>query len=166
MLWRQSAPLSAAADRCLPVLREAETALWPRIGPLGHPSTRHDLALRAASERLTIWIRGATYWIDSNAWNPRLRLAMMASGSARQMNGLAPSLLCSATKLLMAVWRSTTEQNTPCLRRRRLSVAKKPSKAFSHELEVGVKGKVRRGWRSSHARTFLNRPGFAGGSNS
>ncbi|MFT7027551.1 MAG: hypothetical protein ACJAVS_001782 [Paracoccaceae bacterium] len=78
---------------------------------------------------------------------------MMASGSARQTNGLALSLLRSAAKLLMAVWRSTTEQNTPRLRRRRVSVAKKPSMAVSHEPEVGVKGKVRRGWRSGHART-------------
>jgi hypothetical protein len=85
---------------------------------------------------------------------------MMASGSARQTNGLAPSLLRSAAKLLMAAWRSTTEQNTPRLRRRRVSVAKKPSTAVSHELEVshepevGVKGKVRRGWRSGHARMW------------
>jgi peptidoglycan/LPS O-acetylase OafA/YrhL len=96
----------------------------------------------------------ALYWIDFNAWNPRLRLAMMASGSARQTNGLAPSLLRSAAKLLMAAWRSTTEQNTPRLRRRRVSVAKKPSTAVSHEPEVGVKGKVRRGWRSGHARMW------------
>ncbi len=84
---------------------------------------------------------------------------MMASGSARQANGPAPSLLRSATKLLMAACRSTTERNTSCVRRRRASVAKKPSTAFSHELKLGVKGKVgvtwkvRRGWRFSHART-------------
>ena len=35
-----------------------------------------------------------------------------------------------------------------------MSLAKKPSTAFSHELEVGVKWKVQRGWRASHRRTF------------
>jgi hypothetical protein len=40
---------------------------------------------------------------------------------------------------------STTELKTPCFRRRRVSLAKKPSTAFSHELDVGVKWKVQRG---------------------
>jgi len=34
------------------------------------------------------------------------------------------------------------------------SLAKKPSTALSHEQDVGVKWKVKRGWRSSHARTL------------
>ena len=85
--------------------------------------------------------------------NPRFRAAMMASGSARQTNGLG-LWLCSAMKRLMAAWRSTTEQKTPCLSRRRASLAKKPSTALSQEHEVGVKWKVQRGWRSSQARTF------------
>ena len=78
---------------------------------------------------------------------------MMASGSARQMKGFG-LWLCSARKRLMAAWRSTREWKTPCFRRRRVSLAKKPSTAFSQELEVGVKWKVQRGWRSSHALTF------------
>ncbi len=63
---------------------------------------------------------------------------MMALGSARQMKGLG-LWLCSATKRLMAAWRSATEGKTPRFRRRLVSLAKKPSTAFSHELEVGVK---------------------------
>ena len=46
------------------------------------------------------------------------------------------------------------EWKTPCFRRRRVSLAKNPSTAFSQELEVGVKWKVQRGWRSSHALTL------------
>ena len=78
---------------------------------------------------------------------------MMASGSARQTNGFRFSL-CSATKRLMAACSSTTEQKTPCFRRRRESVAKKPSTAFSHDADVGVKWNVQRGCRSSQARTL------------
>ena len=89
-----------------------------------------------------------------NVWNPRLRAAMMASGSAFQMNGLGSSALYSRTKRLMAAWRSTTEWKTPCLSLRRVSLAKKPSTALSHEHEVGVKWKVQRGWRASQARTL------------
>ena len=43
----------------------------------------------------------------------------------------------------MAAWRSTSEQKTPRRSRRFESLAKKPSTAFSQELEVGVKWKVR-----------------------
>jgi hypothetical protein len=38
----------------------------------------------------------------------------------------------------MAVWSSTTEQNTPRRRRRSVSLAKKLSTALSQEAEVGV----------------------------
>src|SRR3954452_1001516 len=47
----------------------------------------------------------------------------------------------------MAAWRSTTERNTPRFKRRLVSVAKKVSTALSQEHEVGVKWKVKRGWR-------------------
>jgi hypothetical protein len=47
-----------------------------------------------------------------------------------------------------------TEQNTPRLRRLLVSLAKKPSTAFSQEDDVGVKWKVHRGWRASHSLTF------------
>ena len=40
---------------------------------------------------------------------------------------------------------SAIEQKTPRLRRRRLSLAKKPSTALSQEHEVGVKWKTKRG---------------------
>ena len=42
----------------------------------------------------------------------------------------------------------------PRWRRRLKSLAKKPSTALSHEAEVGVKWKVKHGWRSSQARTL------------
>ena len=37
---------------------------------------------------------------------------------------------------------------------RRVSLAKKTSTALSQDAEVGVKWKVQRGWRASHARTL------------
>src|SRR5512132_3585312 len=78
---------------------------------------------------------------------------MMASGSAVQTKGLG-LWLCSARYRLIAAWRSTSEWNTPRCRRRRVSLAKKPSTALSQEAEVGVKWKVQRGWRASQARTL------------
>lgn len=77
----------------------------------------------------------------------------MRSGSAVHVKGFGFALV-SVTKRLMAACRSTTDQKTPRLRRRRLSLAKKPSTAFSHEALVGVRWKTNRGCRSSHARTF------------
>jgi len=41
-------------------------------------------------------------------------------------------------KRLMAVFRSSTDLNTPCFNRLRVSLAKKPSTAFSQELDVGM----------------------------
>jgi hypothetical protein len=43
---------------------------------------------------------------------------------------------------LIAACGSTTEQNTPRLSRRLVSLAKRPSVAFSHEQEVRVKWNV------------------------
>ena len=77
----------------------------------------------------------------------------MASGAARQTNGFGVSL-CLATERLMAACRSATERTTPCLSRRQVSAAKKPSTVFSQDDDVGVKWKVRRGCRSSQARTL------------
>ena len=50
--------------------------------------------------------------------------------------------------------RSTSEWNTPRRRRRRVSLAKKPSTAFNQDAEVGVKWKLQRSWRLSQARTL------------
>ena len=72
---------------------------------------------------------------------------------AVQTKGLGLSLV-SARKRLMAACSSTSEAKLPRLSRRRLSLAKRPSTALSHEAEVGVKWKVQRGCRASHARTF------------
>src|SRR5882762_9902274 len=52
----------------------------------------------------------------------------------------------------MATCRSTTDRNTPRLRRRRVSLAKKPSTVLSQDAEVGVKWNVQRGCRASHWR--------------
>ncbi len=73
----------------------------------------------------------------------------MVSGSAVQTKGLASVVLCSSMKRRMASWSSRTERQTPSLRRRRVRLAKTPSSAFSHALEVGVTWKVQRGWRAS-----------------
>ena len=71
---------------------------------------------------------------------------MMSSGCAFQMNGCGLAALYSRTKRLMAAWRSTREWKIPCLSLRRVSLAKKPSTALSHEHEVGVKWKVEAAW--------------------
>ena len=42
------------------------------------------------------------------------------------------------------------DRNTPRLRRRLVSLAKKPSTALSQDAEVGVKWNVQRGCRASH----------------
>jgi hypothetical protein len=65
---------------------------------------------------------------------------MMASGSAVQAKGTGLSLV-SARYRLMAAWRSTMPLKTPRLSRCRVSLAKKPSTALSHDAEVGVKWK-------------------------
>ena len=97
-----------------------------------------------------------------DAWCPRLTAAMILSGSAVQVKGLG-SRLVSATKRLIVAWRSTTHRKTPRFNRRFASLAKKPSTALSHEQEVGVKWKVKRGCRSSHCRTFGHRQMPQGG---
>src|ERR1700741_4083104 len=75
---------------------------------------------------------------ESNTWYPRLAAAMMRLGSAVQTKGFGLRL-CSARNRLIAVWRSTSERKTPRLRRRRGSLANKPSAALSQEAEVGMK---------------------------
>ena len=54
----------------------------------------------------------------------------------------------------MAAWRSTRDRNTPRFSPRLLGLAKKPSTALSQEADFGVSWKVKRGWRSSQARTL------------
>src|SRR5260370_10189938 len=94
-----------------------------------------------------------TYWSDSNVWFPRLTAARTRFGSAVQTKGLG-SAFVSATKRLIATCRSTTDRNTPRLRRRRVSLEKKPSTALSQDAEVGAKWNVQRGCPASHWRTF------------
>ena len=74
---------------------------------------------------------------SSNAWCPLLTAPTILSGLTVQTKGLGSSLV-SLMKRLMAAWRSATERNTPRLRRRLESLAKKPSTAFSQEQEVGA----------------------------
>ena len=69
---------------------------------------------------------------------------MISFGSACQMKGFGV-WLCSLMERLMAAWRSTREWKTPCLSLRRVSLAKKPSTAFNHEHEMGVKRILREG---------------------
>ena len=79
---------------------------------------------------------------------------MISPGLAFHAKGLGVEALYSRMKRLMADWRSTTEWKTPYFSRLRVSLAKKPSTALSHEHEVGVKWKVQRGWRASHSWTL------------
>lgn len=53
-----------------------------------------------------------TCWIASNVWTLRLLAAPMRSGSAIHRNGFASFASCSSMKRLIAVRRSTSEQNT------------------------------------------------------
>ncbi len=53
--------------------------------------------------------------------------------------------ICSAATVIS----SPTDWRTPCLSRLRVSLAKKPSTAFGHEHEAGVKWKVRHGHRAA-----------------
>ena len=69
------------------------------------------------------------------------------------MKGLG-SAFVSARKRSIAAWSSGTDRNMPRLRRRFVSLAKKPSTALSQEAEVGVKWKVQRGCCASHLRTL------------
>ena len=81
------------------------------------------------------------WWIDSDASFPRLTAASTRFGSAVQTRGFGVEL---ARKRLIATWRSTRELKTPRLRRRLVSLAKKPSTALSQDAEVGVKWNVQR----------------------
>ena len=72
---------------------------------------------------------------------------MMSSGLALHTKGFESASFYSRMKRLMAAWRPTTEWNTLFFTRRRVSLAKKPSTALSHEHEVRVKWNVQRGWR-------------------
>src|ERR1700692_4494096 len=79
--------------------------------------------------------------MKSNTWCPLLTAAMILAGSFVQRKGRG-SALVSARKRLIAACSSTTEQNTPLLSRRLVSLAKNPSTAFIQEADVGVKWKV------------------------
>ena len=89
----------------------------------------------------------------SNTWCPRLTAAMILSGSAVHVKGFG-NWFVSATKRLMAAWRSTTDRKTPRFNRRLDSLAKYPSTAFSQEQEVGVKWKTNRSCLANQACTL------------
>jgi hypothetical protein len=65
-----------------------------------------------------------------------------------------PAIVAEAMKRSMAALSSATDRNTPRLRPRLVSLAKKPSTALSQDAEVGAKWKVQRGCRASQSRTF------------
>ena len=152
--------LAVYLDRVRPSFNPAADcdALW--LGFEGGPLCAHSVYGRIvlATRRLfgtpinPHLFRSCAATKDSNVWCPRLTTAMICSGPAVQAKGLGFSLV-SATNRLMAAWRSTREWKTPRLSRRLASLAKNPSTALSHEQEVGVKWKVKRLWRSSHAQT-------------
>lgn len=88
-----------------------------------------------------------------SAWKARRRLAMIASGSARQMKGL--NLVVLGYETIDRGLEVGDGARDVVLQASAGSLAKKPSTAFSHELDIGVKWKVQRGWRTTQARTFL-----------
>jgi len=77
---------------------------------------------------------------------------MILSGSAVHLKGLFGVVFDG--EAVMAACKSTTDTNTPRFNRRLVSFAKKPSTAFSHEQDAGVKWKVKRSCRLSHRRTL------------
>ena len=92
------------------------------------------------------------YRIESNAGCPRLTPALISSGALVQWRGgFGVGLRQEAVD---GGLEGDEEWNTPRLRRRLVNVAKKPSTALTHEVEVGVKWKVQRGCRVSHSVTF------------
>ena len=93
------------------------------------------------------------YWIESNTWCPLFTAAIIFAGSLVQRKGRGLAFV-SIRKRLIAACSSTTEQNTPRLSRRLVSLAKNPSTAFSQEADVGVKWNAHLGWRASHSFTF------------
>jgi hypothetical protein len=93
-------------------------------------------------------------WIDSNASFPRLKAASTRFGSAVRTKGFGVELV-SARNRLIATWRSMRERKTPRLRRRLVSLAKKPSTALSQDAEVGVKWNAQRGCRAGHLRGIM-----------
>ena len=78
---------------------------------------------------------------------------MIDAADAVQTNGFGLAL-CSVRYRLMAACKSTSDWKLPRRMRLRVSTEKKFSTAFSHDPEVGVKWKVQRGCRSSHALTL------------
>jgi len=79
---------------------------------------------------------------------------MIDAAEAFQTKGFG-SALRSARWRLMATCRSTIEWKLPRRMRFRVSAEKKFSAAFNHDPEVGVKWKLQRGCRWSHAFTFV-----------
>jgi hypothetical protein len=93
---------------------------------------------------------------SSVKWNPVLQVdcpqrLMPTLGGGDDVLGIGFSgegrrlLVVVLDEAVTAACRLTRDVNTPRLRRRLVSLAKKPSTAFSHEHEVGVKWKIQRG---------------------
>ena len=90
-----------------------------------------------------------------NACFPRPTAVRTRAGLAVHTKRLGLALV-SAMKRLMASCRSATERKTPRLRRRVVSLAKKPSTALSQDAEVGVRpSNVKAGSLTTDFEVFL-----------
>ena len=49
-------------------------------------------------------------WMESNTWCPLLTAAMILSGLAVHVDGFGSAFVSATKRLMMADWRSTTEQ--------------------------------------------------------
>src|SRR3974390_3618855 len=87
---------------------------------------------------------------------------MILFGSLVQVKGLGFALVSSA-KRWMAFLSSCRDWNTPRLSRFFARLAKKPSTALSHEADVGVKWKTKRGCLPIHSRTDADTGRFGHG---
>jgi len=89
------------------------------------PAFRQQPRNVAAIQR-PVRISAARYWIETNAWCPRLTAAMILSGSLVQRKGFGFSFT-STRKRLMAACKAPREWNAPRFNRRLISLAETPS---------------------------------------
>ena len=104
----------------------------------GRLATDFLCRIRTFCARRRLFVQDADFLCKAT-WNPLFRAAMILSGSAVHLNGLASRLLCSAMKRSMAASHAATELKSAPRRRRFVNFAKNPSTAFNHDDDVGMK---------------------------
>jgi hypothetical protein len=80
----------------------------------------------------------------------RTALARISSAVLTQLNGVAPAFHLRVKRSIAAV-RARTFSKKPCRMAWRVRILNYVSTWFIHDVEVGVKWKVKRRWRASQA---------------